>query len=251
MTYSEWDIDDATLPQSRRFKCSLGINKSTGRLQWCPGCKCVKMLVILPVTLLPILLVFLLLTHLDLVGSVHHRDLNQESAYSSSGSRNNYHQQQRNFLSISNTIDDNVDTNDENIEENGKCISIRYSMSETVDNEEKELLKDVRTSFFPSDSVFVPPNCQNQHDADGLSDNRNELIDDQTYRSFMYRRRRASNGSYNVSQENDGPSITIDLVNKDDEIEVKREQGDDTEQGVGEQFMDTGPIQAFWKDEGK
>lgn len=235
MTYSAWDTDDPTSSSQRhhRFKCALGINKTTGRLQWCPGCKCIKMLVILPLTLLPVLLVFLWLAHISSVGSVHSRDLNQRS----------FTNDQSNFLA--NSIDDGS-TVDEIIEENAKCVLVQYSMSETVDNEEKELLKDARTSFLPPDSEFLPPNCQTQRDQDWSADNRNELINNEFYQSFAYRRRRESTDDesiYNVSQQEiGGPSVTIDLS---DAFQEKNDPYDKSEQSI-----DSDAVQAFWKDEG-
>ncbi|XP_058056004.1 neprilysin-4 [Anopheles bellator] len=49
--------------------CALGIDERTGRLQWCPGYRFVRILFVIPAALLPIGLLFLLLSRFQVVGS--------------------------------------------------------------------------------------------------------------------------------------------------------------------------------------
>ncbi|XP_050084753.1 neprilysin-4-like [Anopheles aquasalis] len=49
--------------------CVLGIDERTGRLQWCPGYRFVRILFVIPAAMLPIALLFLLLSRFQVVGS--------------------------------------------------------------------------------------------------------------------------------------------------------------------------------------
>lgn len=40
-----------------------------------------------------------------------------------------------------------------------RCLAVDTGLSEYLDVEEKGILKDVRTSFIPPESVYIPPNC--------------------------------------------------------------------------------------------
>ncbi len=135
MTCHEWNDADS---QKSQFKCALRINRQTGRLGWCAGSKCTKMFVILPATLLPVVLIFILLTHLELVGTVR--------------------QYPTGYYPFSNDLDTgdnfNFDENDR------KCVAIKYTMSETLDSDDRDVLKDIRTSFIPPDSLVISPHCR-------------------------------------------------------------------------------------------
>jgi len=51
--------------KSRSVKLGLGVNQRTGRVQWCPGLTCCKLLLLLPVLMLPLTLVLILIMRLD------------------------------------------------------------------------------------------------------------------------------------------------------------------------------------------
>lgn len=244
MTYSEWDIDDDVLPPKNRFKCSLGINKETGRLQWCAGNKCIKMLIIVPATLLPVVLLIFLLTHLELVGSTMHQ---QAIGYPDST-------QTQRYIAVSNGLltseeDDEID--DEQSEK--QCRAIQYSLSETIDNEERDLLKDVRTSFIPSDTVYVPPNCR--RNTEWASENRDELIDASVRRtvddyeiefpSYLYRRRKRAEALAALLLENNTNSQDGNVVQSSNQWLNANDKLDRIEN------IDPTPVRAFWKGEGK
>lgn len=136
MTRNDWSDADS---QNSQFKCALRINRQTGRLGWCAGSKCIKMFIIVPVTLLPVVLIFILLTHLEVVGTIQ---LYRTDYYSLS---NNL------YTGESFKFDDN----------DRKCVAIKYTTSDTtLDNEDRDVLKDIRTSFIPSDSLVLSPHCR-------------------------------------------------------------------------------------------
>lgn len=158
MTCTDWNDADS---QKSQFKCALRINRQSGRLQWCAGSKCVKMFVILPVTLLPIVLVFILLTHLELVGTLR--------------------QYRTNYYPLSNDLDTGdsftFDDNDR------KCVAIKYTMSETLDSEDRDVLKDIRTSFIPPDFLVLSPHCR---DTENSAENKDRSRTSANERSYSY-----------------------------------------------------------------
>lgn len=284
MTYCEWDIDDVDISSVERFKCALTINKETGRVQWCAGSKFIKMLIILPATLLPVVLVLLLVNHFDLVGSVQPQK--NSAVFLSS------EQQNQNFAALSNSLDSNDDNNQaedfdaaarSSAATNKQCMAIRYSMSESVDNEDRDLLKDVRTSFIPPDSVFVPPNCQSDDwssmvDTNNHNNNRDEIIEEaisfrqalrdyeHLFPSYLYRQRRkraevttvapmttttTTTISENVTSSNEA---SAEKVMQKEEEEKSKEDDDDEEVMILSPAVDEvnipASVHAFWKGQG-
>lgn len=134
----EWRYSDSG---SYGDGCKLGVNRSTGRLQWCPGSRCIRFLVLIPATLLSIILICVLLTHFDMSKTVSHSS--------------------HNIITI-NTNPQNRNQAAEAEESQKKCHVIRFRVHEALDIGENDLLKDIRTSFIPSESVIVPPKCLNE-----------------------------------------------------------------------------------------
>lgn len=213
MTYRVWELEDApvasawtttsdrnrpnrphtTHQEPQRFPIALGVNQTTGRVQWCAGCRYVKVMILVPIALAPVVLVLLLFSHLGQAGSVHkanQRDLE------------------------TNQVDDRqFGTPKENGLDERRCTVIRYSTSENIDDDERDLLRDVRTSFIPPEYSYIPKNCasgewsedddsesdEDDHDRDG---GRDELVDEagirktlddvygQRYNNYYYRKRR-------------------------------------------------------------
>lgn len=196
---------DRQLPPPR-LACplQLGVNRSTGRLQWFPSCRYAKIMVLLPVALAPVVLLLLLISHLETVDSVRHQ----------------YHLEQRHRpsdemagdrLRSSNAVD--ADAPDEwdaaqsllsdgerQIGADGprQCTAVRYALFETLDSVDSDLLRDVRTSFVPPDYVYASPDCvadelavsemRAEEDVgyaveDDESDALPELVDEQTTRT--------------------------------------------------------------------
>lgn len=107
--------------KANRHKCYLGVNKNTGRLQWCPGFKCCHFFLFLPIIMLPLTLVLILLMRMDGVLSA----FESHKAY---------------------LLDDN-----------SRCLTFKLGgLSETNDLEDRDLLKDIRTSYVPQEVIVVP-----------------------------------------------------------------------------------------------
>lgn len=295
MTYCEWDIaDDAdriSNEKQRRFKCALRINKETGRVQWCAGSKFIKMLIILPATLLPVVLVLLLLTHLELVGSVVQPQKHSYLTASSSAAEQNSKQHFATLINdnaltdaanndVVRDVDDkptkSFSSSSTSSSSTKQCMAIRYSMSESVDNEDRDLLKDVRTSFIPPESIFVPPNCQlgggdddewpidnnNNHNKVNHDEIAEESISfrqalrdygENMFPSFWYRqrRKRAENGTVVASSDNEARVV----VTADDEDEEKSKNENNDEElllltATVDEVNIPASVHAFWKGEG-
>lgn len=224
MTCTDWNDADS---QKSQFKCALRINRQTGRLQWCAGSKCIKMFVILPATLLPIVLVFILLTHLELVGTIRQH-------------RQPFHYPLLNELDTGDIY--NFDENDR------KCVAIKYAMSETLDSEDRDLLKDIRTSFIPPDSLVISPHCRETDNSEENKEKSHNINNDRPY-------------AYNVVIENMSRfrrerrelNLTADSV---DNTQVPTANVSDdgarwTQSPVKSPQTLTAPhIHAFWKGEG-
>ena len=219
MNYSGWEIEDVT-SQNDPFKCALGINKQTGRLQWCPGSKYIKMFVLIPAALLPVILVILILTHPSLVGSVHPSE----------------HQQK--VLQMSNFIERNDVAFNAKV---SKCFTIRYPPTESMNNEDRELWKDVRTSFVPTESLDISPNCKHlerneQNDLDNESSLVPSYLDFSTIRFHKYidRLRRDlqrnndhnKNNSFidNEAENNENTKEQWEIMNNSEKDDVQNEE---------------------------
>lgn len=178
MTYRGWDEEDAaaasvkpttsaehrneesTADDSSRFPIQLGVNQTTGRVQWCPDCRYVKIMIMVPIVLTPIVLILMLFSpHSGLgIGTAHTSD------------------------SDTNLLDDSIEDHASSTAFDGRrCTAIRFSMAETIDDGERDFLRDVRTSFIPPDFVYVPPNCRgNQWTEDEFDSIDSSAQDDET-----------------------------------------------------------------------
>ncbi|XP_060648179.1 neprilysin-4 isoform X1 [Drosophila nasuta] len=169
----------ATSAPSRRVVLGLGVNQQTGRVQWCPGLTCCKLLLLLPVVMLPLTLVLLLLLRLD--GMLQALQLSEEQR-----------QQQHttaNVESMAELISSDYDSllpdgdaynaliNEDFLlpthnkqsqlaalaaQRARRCLPYRYGNGESLDLEERSILmKDARTSFLPHSSgvVAMPREC--------------------------------------------------------------------------------------------
>lgn len=228
MTCTDWNDADS---QKSQFKCALRINRQTGRLQWCAGSRCIKMFVILPATLLPIVLIFILLIHLELVGTIrstipsHHPPV---------------HYPRFNEL----------DTSEYNSDENyRKCVAIKYTMSETLDQEDRDVLKDIRTSFIPPESLVILPNCRELDNSEENKEKQNDSNDERSYSyddvidniSSLRRERRA----LNETTEHINIQVAVGDIS-DNENNAKWTH----EEVKGHQTVTAPHIHAFWKGEG-
>ncbi|KAH8381739.1 hypothetical protein KR093_011514 [Drosophila rubida] len=177
----------AAAAHSRRVTLGLGVNQQTGRVQWCPGLTCCKLLLLLPVVMLPLTLVLLLLLRLD--GMLQALQLSEQR-----------HQSTVNAESMAELMSGDYDTlvpesdaynaliNEEfqlpmqskqgqladlAAQRARRCLPYRYANGETLDLEERSILmKDARTSFLPHGSsvVALPRECLEDETATELED---------------------------------------------------------------------------------
>lgn len=152
-------------------KLGLGVNAQTGRLQWCPGFTCCKLLIIIPVIMLPITLVLVLLMRMDgmlMALQMHqhyhhrqqHRGYDQEPPlyledYEGALDNDPYQDMISEQLLI--PRDKKARLSEE--ERIKRCISFRFGLTETMDVEERDIMKDARTSFLPRDTTAIPREC--------------------------------------------------------------------------------------------
>lgn len=235
MTYRVWEVEDAPVASAwttttsdrnrhypehsssvhnQRFPIALGINETTGRVQWCPGCRYVKVMILVPLALTPVVLVLLLFSHLGHAGSLH--SANQRDV-------------------DTNLIDERQsEAHTENALDARPCTIIRYSMSESVEDDERDLLRDVRTSFIPPDYSYIPPNCRAgdwaEDDETQLEDDdpehdggRDEFVDGtgvrktlddvygQRYDNYYYRRRREAETNATVMEDSENSLVPDEI----------------------------------------
>uniref|UniRef100_A0A182Q8N3 Peptidase M13 N-terminal domain-containing protein n=1 Tax=Anopheles farauti TaxID=69004 RepID=A0A182Q8N3_9DIPT len=133
--------------------CTLGIDERTGRLHWCPGYRFVKILFVIPAAMLPIGLLFLLLSRFQVVGSVGLHGCGSEIGYFTPEEQ----------LAV-NHLQEGLgwaDVEESSEESDRRCQPIPEKGSgESVDTEDRGLLRDiVRTSFIPSERRVLPAEC--------------------------------------------------------------------------------------------
>lgn len=167
----KYDFDDNI--SDTTVRCALGINKRTGRLQWCPGfCNLSRMLIITSIIMVPICLLFFLFTHVSFVKTV------------SDGKFPNDYRRAIKTREIQTPL----------------CRIVPRELSETVLIEEREILKDIRTSFVPNDLIVIPPNCKNSDDDLNVENNENDINEETKISEFLKRRRRRSRESNETSE---------------------------------------------------
>lgn len=229
MNCSEWEIQHGNL-HKKRYNCALGVNQKTGRLQWCPDSKISKMLIIVPVTLIPVVLVFVILSQLNMVGTVM---LNN-------GDNNDGYPSMSNKIGIQN-VDRSVDG------ASYKCVAIRYSMSETFDNKQMDLLKDVRTQFVPPDSLLMPAHCKgkliNGVDRPSIKrETQEESLNE--FVAYIIRKRREITGLENRTIEESGGVVENSSNDREDDSSQNSESNLLKETDV----TLNGDSQSFWKE---
>uniref|UniRef100_A0A182P2Z4 Uncharacterized protein n=1 Tax=Anopheles epiroticus TaxID=199890 RepID=A0A182P2Z4_9DIPT len=146
--------------------CTLGIDERTGRLHWCPGYRFVKILFVIPAAMLPIGLLFLLLSRFQVVGSVSlTSSINSQLPDTTTDGLDGYadvgyiteEHLAANHLSVE--IGDSTEQQYDDVER--RCEPIpEKGPSESLDTEDRGLLRGiVRTSFIPSERRVLPADC--------------------------------------------------------------------------------------------
>lgn len=218
MTCIDWNDADS---QKSQFKCALRINRQSGRLQWCAGSKFIKMFVILPATMLPIVLIYIVLTHLETIGST------------------------RQYLTEYYPISNNLDTGDRydfgNMPQ--KCVAIKYNaMSETLDSEDRDVLKGIRTSFIPTESLVVSPHCRD------VAENSDEVKDRSknsgNERSYTYDEMFENVSSFRRERRELNVTVESTVADHTNQARWSESSAKNVQSFVSPQ------VHAFWKSEG-
>ncbi|XP_036345485.1 neprilysin-4-like, partial [Rhagoletis pomonella] len=225
----------------------LGVNIQTGRLQWCPGVTCCKVFIILPVVLLPITIVLILLMRMDNMLTAlrlqREQQLPQGDHYEYSPRQDHY---RLDFPTAKcDEIDDivkeqfiipvDIRKKDESEQERIKrCISFKFGFSEGIEVEDRDIMKDARTSFLPQDTTAIPRECLNKLNSVNADQNFVNEIWEQ-----ILRRRSRNTGETGVSEAksesvDDGSSNTQNSLSEED----------------ARLFGSTSALQTFWNEEG-
>lgn len=122
----------------------LGLDKKSGRVKWCPDCQLIKYLLILPLILLPVTVIFVLMVRISNIYNGRIEILPATERIKVSSELEPYHRPTRDVNELMATINHN-------------CEIYRHLSAESIDMHEKELLhekelfRDIRTSFIPSE----------------------------------------------------------------------------------------------------
>lgn len=221
------------------IRCALGINKKTGRLQWCPGyCNLQRMMIAFLATIIPIIIIFLLFNRLDIVEGVAPLDPETEVFTTDDDSSLAVDNQSSEMLLSSQHVDPRC-----------RIVKFKFGLSETLDTEERDPFKDTRTSFIPSDLVMVPPNCQStdydEDDGDDPEgDDEREVVSDD-YPDSEYRSRPRRSGV----QQNLTAEIEISKESEPWNNDCPPDTSDDKVSANCDDSVAEG-FHAFWKGEG-
>ncbi|XP_053947508.1 neprilysin-4 [Anastrepha ludens] len=250
--------DTSVCPSPKR-SMRLGINARTGRLQWCPGVTCCKLLIILPVVLLPITLALILLMRMDNMLTALQLQQEQQLIHQQRYSPylNDY---SFNLLpSRSDMIEDivneqfilPVDTYKKEQSEQERlkrCISFKFGLSETTEVEDRDIMKDARTSFLPQDTTAIPRECLNKLSSIKVDANFvNDIIDQ------MLRRRSRRTSGDKIVDVKFGPN-SDERTTRNENLDSDNEESANAQNPLNAEdsrlFDSTSALQTFWKEEG-
>lgn len=180
----------------------LGLEKSTGRVKWCPDSKYVKHLLLLPLVLLPIIVVLILAIQINLFGASR---LDYATAVAIERNESIQHELEEQQEHHHHHRRDNRHTKEHPMQRMIPCHSVRdIATAESFDIHEKEIFRDIRTSFIPSDSIVLPINC-------------------------LGRRVNASNGSASPSSgDGDKATDSIEHAEQSNQLDVDGDDGDES-----------------------
>lgn len=228
------DIEMETMPSSGIvLPCRIGLDKATGRVKWCPDCRSIKYLLVLPIILLPVIVVFILMMQISstFTGRIEIQPTTERIKIPID--LEPYHRLVRDTHSITKR----------------DCeLMFHHLADESMRMHENQLLfRDVRTSFIPNG--FCMPYIRNgSDDVDSdLNEKTNKDIDDnqifnskneqfpngsnQLQKIRIYRQKRsASNSDIEYSNgelaeqtnktSNNLEQIGIDVTNKETPVEI-------------------------------
>lgn len=240
----------------RKRNMRLGINARTGRLQWCPGVTCNKILIIFPVVLLPITIALILLMRIDniLTAFRTQQEQRQPQQYSYIDDfTNNLLPNKRDVIEdiISEQFILPVDMKKKQLIEHERikrCISFKFGLSETIEVEDRDIMKDARTSFLPRDTTAIPREC-----LDRLSSVKadSSLINEMLEQLLRRRSRRTSVDkiSYDKSKTIFDDTVSQSGKKNLNNFDTVNEQNPLSEEDA-QLFGSTSALQTFWNEEG-
>lgn len=241
----------------RKRNMRLGINARTGRLQWCPGVTCNKILIIFPVVLLPITIALILLMRIDNILTAlrtQQEQQHQPQQYSYIDDfTNNLLPNKRDVIEdiISEQFILPLDMKKKELSEHERikrCISFKFGLSETIEVEDRDIMKDARTSFLPQDTTAIPRECLDRLSSINAD---SSLINEMLEQLLRRRSRRTSVDkiSYDKSK-----TIFDDTTSHGGKINLKNFDTVNEQNPLSEEdaqlFGSTSALQTFWNEEG-
>lgn len=133
----ELQIDDIDVVAKPKVNCVLGVESVSGRIKWCPNCRYIKVMLLLPAIMLPIIVFIILSMQLNLAQGL--RLLSASGAY---------------HIADNESVDLRAipaPAKPDSYQRNCPRVRVRHMPSESFDIHEKEIFKDVRTSFIPAE----------------------------------------------------------------------------------------------------
>ncbi|XP_030573719.1 neprilysin-4 isoform X1 [Drosophila novamexicana] len=239
----------------RRVKLGLGVNQQTGRVQWCPGLTCCKLLLLLPVVMLPLTLVLLLLLRLD--GMLQALQLNEQrmreqrrAADSMPGYLNDYESLLPEGDSYNELINDEFllpqakRARLETLAERARrCLPYRYANGETLELEDRSILmKDARTSFLPHGSGLgsMPRECFGNELFVPTATETDTVVDDDAGSEFDTSHKKGMPKRY---------PETVQYWSRRQTARERREAQQQRMNNMESELLDS-PLQSFWHEQG-
>ncbi|XP_039493005.1 neprilysin-4 isoform X1 [Drosophila santomea] len=225
--------------KARSVKLGLGVNQRTGRVQWCPGLTCCKLLLLLPVVMLPLTLVLILIMRLDgMLAALQLNEQRMRNLQNSPTEVPSYMEDYESLLPEGSTYNNLI--NEEFILPAGKrtqlqilaaerarrCQPYRYGNGESMELEERNtLMKDSRTSFLP---LGIPRECLGS----GID------LDIKPLDEELYQRQK--------KRYQDIAPYWLEMIKTRERREAER-QAEETSAEISEA---TAALQSFWNEEG-
>lgn len=226
------------------MKLGLGVNQRTGRVQWCPGLTCCKLLLLLPVVMLPLTLVLILIMRLDgMLAALQLNEQRMRERRDSASEVPGYMKDYEAMLPEGSTYNELI--NEEFLlptskraqlellaaERERRCQPYRYGNGETLELEERStLMKDSRTSFLP---LGIPREC--------LGDNIDLDIKPLDGNPYVRQKKRFENvAAYWLERSRQ----------RRERREAERQAGEGSPELAAEVNEATAALQSFWNEEG-
>lgn len=129
-------------PVVNAIQCRIGLDKKSGRIKWCPNCEFIKYFLILPIILLPVIVVFVLMLRISSTFNGRIEIVPQTERIKVLDDLEPYHRITRDTQHVNELL----------ATINHHCEIIRHFGAEkSIDMYDKELFRDIRTSFIPSE----------------------------------------------------------------------------------------------------